>query len=676
MLTRGLVSITFRSLTPGEIIDLCVKAGVKYIEWGGDVHVPHGDTATASAVKAECEAKGINCPSYGSYYRCGEGQDFAPVLKCAEILGVSTIRVWAGVKGSEAVTADERKAIIDDLAAICAAAEKAGMTISLEYHQNTLTDTPESAVKLCGEVGSDALRLYWQPNQNRSFEENTRGLNLVLPYLTNVHVFAWEGKNRYPLADQAAYWRDWIMPIRRLSGTHALLMEFVPEDKPENFLRDAEVLDELIGDDSLALIRRFGYNIPYTDDTSVLATPLPIGDSGVSLRSRITLHPMEGFDSETDGSPSELTLRRYDRFAGGGSALVWIEATSVTRDGRTSPRQLWLHEGNADSYARLAENIHRESKGAKVILQLTHSGRFSSPDGKPAPVIAYHNPVLNQRLSIDPDYPTVTDEYLDRLGDTFVAAAKLARDAGYDGVDIKCCHRYLFSELLAAYDRPGRYGGSYENRTRILLETIRRVRDEVSPGKGFIIASRFGLADMLGSKWGFGGDPSDENGYDLGETLRLLRDMEAAGVRLIDMTMGTPYYNPHINRPYSRGGYLPPEHPLAGVERMITAAAEAQRAVPGIAFIGTGYSYLGEYAAGAAAAAINAGMVSAYGVGRMAFAYPDYPRDVLEGRYDPKKACITCGKCTEIMRAGGTTGCPVRDPKIYAPIYRDKCMNR
>jgi len=412
-----------------------------------------------------------------------------------------------------------------------------------------------------------------------------------------------------------------------------------------------------------------GARIPWDDDLSCLAEKVKIGDSKIELKNSLTIHPMEGFDSEPDGSPTPLTWRRAERMASGGAGLVWVEATSVTEDGRTSSGQLWINEKNLDSFKRLAEMMHEKSDGAPIILQLTHSGRFSKPDNTPKPVISYHNPVMNEKFMIDPDYPVVTDEYLDALPEIFGNAAKMAKDAGFDGADIKCCHKYLFSELLSAYNRPGRYGGSFENRTRVFIDSIKAAA--VHRSEDFILASRFGPYDCIPYPWGFAADRDDYTKIDWEEPDRLYQMMYDCGIRLVDMTLGTPYYNPHVNRPYSGGGYEPPEARLKGVQRLIEASAHMKKSVPGITLIGTGYSYLRQFSPNAAAGAKKAGMIDAAGFGRMAFAYPDFARDILEkGALDTKKVCVTCSKCTAIMRKIHATGCPIRD-REYTPVYQE-----
>ena len=423
-------------------------------------------------------------------------------------------------------------------------------------------------------------------------------------------------------------------------------------------------------EDLLAAAASAGVRLPWSDDLDVLRQEKRIGESNVVMRNRLTVHPMEGFDSTADGSPSELTLRRAKRFADGGAGLIWLEATSVTEDGRTNTGQMWIHEKNADEFARMAEMMHERSGGVPLILQLTHSGRFSKPDNTPRPVISYHNPLMNEKFMIDPDYPVVTDEYLDALPEKFGRAAELAKKAGFDGVDVKCCHKYLFSELLSAYSREGRYGGSFENRTRVFVDSMKAAAVHCSDD--FILASRFGPYECLPYPWGFAADHDDYLKIDWDEPDRLYQIMYDCGVRLVDMTLGSPYINPHVNRPYDGGGYEPPEEQMTGVARLMDAAAHMKESVPGITMIGTGYSYLRQFAANAAAGAVSSGMTDAAGFGRMAFAYPDFARDILEnGGLDLHKVCLTCSKCTALMRAMSCTGCPIRDRDPYLEIYRN-----
>ena len=425
-------------------------------------------------------------------------------------------------------------------------------------------------------------------------------------------------------------------------------------------------------DDVRADLKKLGLELPFSSDTSVLAKGFDVKGEKIHFKNAVAIHPMEGFDSAPDGGPSELTTRRYMRFADSDAGLYWFEAVAISNESRSNDRQLWINEENVDSFKALVDAIHEKTDGAPVICQLTHSGRFSRPENKPAPIISYHNPVLNKPFNIPAEHPVVTDEYLDSLVPQYVKAAKLAKAAGFDGVDIKACHRYLMSELLSAYTREGRYGGSYENRTRLYRDVIAAVKAEVE----IAVGTRLGVHDGIGYPYGFGDDREDLTKFDPTEALRLIGDIHKLGINLINVTMGTPYYNPHVNRPYCKGGYEPPEHPLVGIARMINGAALLQKAYPDITFIGTGYTFLRQFAPELAAGAVSSGMISAAGFGRMAFAYDGFAKDLIADDMKPNKCCVTCGKCTELMRAFTTTGCPVRDSEVYAPIYKAASLKK
>lgn len=427
-------------------------------------------------------------------------------------------------------------------------------------------------------------------------------------------------------------------------------------------------------EDCLEESSQMGLDLSFSQNTGILNKPVDIGD--FRIPNSIAIHPMEGSDGEKDGSPGELTERRYRRFAGSGAGLIWFEAVAVVPEGRATPRQLWIHSGNTASFRKMADMIREvagaesgNSSGPVCIMQLTHSGRFSKPEGKAAPVIAYHNLYLNQRLNLEPDYPVITDQELERLEEKFEEAAILARDAGFDGVDVKCCHRYLNCELLSAYNREGRYGGNFEGRTRFLLNVIDRIRSRI--GNGFIVTTRLNIYDGIPYPYGWGMDRDDCLKCDPAEPLKLVGLLRQRNVKILNLTMGTPYYNPHVNRPYDVGGYIPEEHPLTGVARLVKGIGEIQLAYPDIGIVGTGYSWLRQYAPNLAAGCLERGLATMAGFGREAFAYPGFARDILvNGSMDPKKCCISCSKCSDILRAGGTAGCVVRDAQVYAPVYK------
>lgn len=407
--------------------------------------------------------------------------------------------------------------------------------------------------------------------------------------------------------------------------------------------------------------------LPGMGDVSVLAKP--VEGEGFVCKNAIAIQPMEGCDGTIGGSPDEWTYRRYRRFAAGGAGLVWAEAISVVPEGRANPRQLMLTEDNLDDFRRLTDAMREEAakngeEPPVMIAQLTHSGRWSRPVKDNAPIRMWTSPVLDAHQKLPEDYPIVTDEYLASLPEKFAASTNLARRAGFDGVDVKACHLYLYSEMLGAFDRPGPYGGSFENRTRLFLESIEAARSEIAGG---VLASRVNLYDGTAANWGVGENLS----LDLTEPLMLLDKMWEKGVKLFNITMGTPYYNPHVNRPYCNGGYVPPEDPLAGVARLLEGCAQAQKRLPKAVVLATGLSYLREYAPEIAAGMAQRGEAKLFGFGRGAFAYPDLAHDICQkGKMEHDKCCVTCSLCTKIMRAGGRPGCPVKDTEWYLPEYR------
>lgn len=420
------------------------------------------------------------------------------------------------------------------------------------------------------------------------------------------------------------------------------------------------------------IIRKNGYKIPVSRDLSPLSKKVKLGK--FTLENSLSVHPMEGFDGDENGTPSELSRRRYLRFASSGAGLIWSEAIAVCPEGRTSDHQLMITEQNASEYASLIKEMKKKTS-APIIAQLTHSGRFSHNKNTPYPIIMAQNPEIEKVRPQDTGTPVASDEYLDSLPEKYAAAAKLAVMAGFDGVDIKICHQYLLSEALSAFTREGKYGGSFENRTRLIKNIFAAVRPCVPDD--ILICSRFGISDMLPYPYGYGTDKNDASQPDFSEAVTLLSElMRDYGLCLIDMTMGSPYIAPHINRPYNKGGYVANEHPLVGVERLICGAAAIKEALPSLTVIGTGYSYLKECAPYVAAGALENVCADVIGFGRMAFAYDTFASDMVSGKFDKNKTCISCSKCTELMRKGSVTGCPIRDQEIYLPIYRKAVMGK
>jgi NADPH-dependent glutamate synthase beta subunit-like oxidoreductase/2,4-dienoyl-CoA reductase-like NADH-dependent reductase (Old Yellow Enzyme family) len=404
---------------------------------------------------------------------------------------------------------------------------------------------------------------------------------------------------------------------------------------------------------------------------------------------------MEGCDGDAEGQPSKLTFRRYERFAAGGAGLLWFEATAVLPEGRANPRQLWLNEDSKEAFAaliKLARQKAAETNGPNhkpiIVAQLTHSGRYSKPGGVAHPIIPQRDPYRDTlvpqqkpnpdaKSKIPADWPIVTDDYLDQLQDAYVKAARIAFEVGFDAVDVKSCHGYLINELLACRNRAGKYGGPFENRTRFLLEVIDKIHKEL--GREMPVFTRLGIYDAIPYPYGWAVDKDDYTRPDLTEPKKLIALLRDHGVRLINITIANPYYNPHIGRPFNEpiiGGYPEPEHPLIGVRRLINLAGEIQKQFPDIAIVGTGYSWLQTLFANVAAASKANGLATLIGAGRMAFAYPDFAGDIItKGHLDPQKVCVACSGCTQIMRDGGTTGCVVRDNKVYGPIFEHGRMS-
>ena len=422
-------------------------------------------------------------------------------------------------------------------------------------------------------------------------------------------------------------------------------------------------------------LSRLGVSLPLSEDLSVLGKPAHFGSK--TAPNRFAIQPMEGCDGTADGAPDERTIARYDRFAASGAGLIWGEACAVVREGRANPRQLWINEGNLDAYRRLTDRIREISMkkfgyAPVLILQITHSGRYAKPDGVPAPLIAYNNPIFEKDHPIDASR-IVSDDYLASLPEHFGIAANLAERAGFDGADVKCCHRYLFSELMSAYTRAGNYGGSFENRSRLYLDSVRAAKAAVS--SDFLITSRLNVYDGFPYPYGFGVSTDGSTVPELSESQKLVDILTGNfGYSLLDITIGNPYFNPHVNRPFDMGPYIPPEHPLEGVARMFDCIGTIKRTHPELCIISSGHTYLRALAPYLAAGAVQEGVSDIAGFGRMAFAYPDMPADILAGKpFDAKRTCITCGKCTELMRAGSTAGCAIRNPE-YTKLYREVCM--
>jgi NADPH2 dehydrogenase len=416
---------------------------------------------------------------------------------------------------------------------------------------------------------------------------------------------------------------------------------------------------------------------------SPLAQPYRLPD-GFTIGNRFCVLPMEGWDGTTDGCPTDLTLRRWQRFGLSGAKLIFGgEAAAVRPDGRANPNQLMINEHTlagliALREALMASHATRDRTDDLLIgLQLTHSGRFARPTDKKRlePMILYHHPLLDKKFGLPPDYPLMTDEEIARLVDDYAVAARLAQRVGFGFVDVKHCHGYLGHEFLSAVDRPGRYGGSFENRTRFLREVVAGIRSEAPGLRIGVRLSAFDFVPFRAGREGvgeperfdgpvyryaFGGDGTGQ-GLDLTEPeafLDLLRSLE---VHLVCITGGSPYYTPHIQRPAlfpPSDGYLPPEDPLAGVARQIAVTAALKRHRPDLLIVGSAYSYLQEWLPHVAQRVVRTRQADFVGLGRMMLAYPEMCADVLAGSpLQRKSICRTFSDCTTAPRMGFVSGC-------------------
>ena len=413
--------------------------------------------------------------------------------------------------------------------------------------------------------------------------------------------------------------------------------------------------------DLISYSNQIGVSLPFDEEVksgpdSPLARPYAL-DSRI-IGNRFAILPLEGWDGTADGRPTALTRRRWQRFGLSGAKLIFGgEAVAVRQDAKGSPNQLMISEETVDEIGELRELLVRtheeyfgDSDDLLVGLQLTHSGRVYRPLDKrgPEPRILYHHPVLDRRFGMTRDTPVMTDDDIAQLIEDFIKAAKLAQQAGFDFVDIKHCHGYLGHEFLSAVERPGRYGGSFENRTRFLREIVAGIRTEAP---GLDIAVRFSAFDFVpfqrgadgrgepsefsGGKYlyAFGGDGTGL-GIDLAEPLAFLDLLLKLDIRLVCISAGASY-NAHILRPDFTpllGAYRPPEDPLIGVNRLISITSELKRQRPELAYVGSGYSYLQQWLPNVAQSVISEGMTDFVGIGRMSLCYPDMVADILAGR--------------------------------------------
>ena len=471
-------------------------------------------------------------------------------------------------------------------------------------------------------------------------------------------------------------------------------------------------------DDFRKHVASLGIDLPCEDQiVTGSASPLSQPVTGVTINgkrvsNRWAVHPMEGWDGTTTGGATEEMRRRWQRFGESGAKLIFGgEAMAVRPDGRANPNQIIIIEQNKKDLAGLRDTLiaaHKERYGNTddlvIGFQLTHSGRFCKPNDKKRmePRVAFRHPILDKKFNVTSDSQMFTDDEIDRLIEDYIRAAKVAADVGADFVDIKHCHGYLLHEFLGAHTRPGKYGGSFENRTRILRDVIAGIR---AGGNKIDIGVRLSAFDFVPFKpdpalsqpgklgpgipedyshclpyrYGFGVNQNNPVEYDLTETHQFVRLCGELGVKVIDASAGSPYYNPHIQRPAAyppSDGYQPAHDPLIDVARQINAVRQLKAGMEGAAssapknqgndealpsrpiLIGTAYSYLQEYLPHVAQYVIRNGWADMVGMGRMVLSYPTMLAEAVEkGTLTPKFICRTFSDCTTGPRNGMISGC-------------------
>ncbi len=416
-----------------------------------------------------------------------------------------------------------------------------------------------------------------------------------------------------------------------------------------------------------------GLLLPYSDDFSFYKIPLTI--YGKTLPNRIGIQPLEGFDSNTDGSPSDMVKRRYLRFVNGGAGLIWFEACAVSEDGKCNPWQMALTKSNVDdfkAFIRLMDETSEKNNSAPTfkVLQLTHSGRMSrNEDFSPAPLAARKN-YYEESHNEGPDF-IASDERIEKMVAEHIEAARLAYQAGFDAVDIKVCHGYFLSELLSAFNRPGKYGGSFENRTRALFEIIDGIN---ALPKKINLSVRLNAFDSTPAPYGYGIEKNNDSLIpNLSETIKICEMLRDRGVLLLDISASTPatrLFGPDpADKQYQK---------YASSTDLLTAVKLLKEKVPEITFMCTGLSAFGELGDNIGAGGIKDGWFDIAGFGRQALAYPDFANDILNGNgLDSEKCCIGCNSCYKLMNPGFThAGCIVRDKDLYLPLYKEHVLNK
>lgn len=400
-------------------------------------------------------------------------------------------------------------------------------------------------------------------------------------------------------------------------------------------------------------------DLPFSEHTELMNQKLVI--AGRTVQNRIVCQPMQSCGGKVNGGPDRLTKRRYIRLAEGGAGIIWFESVAVLPEARSQSRHMWLDEHNVEDYKILVQEIKEacfKKNGFEpiILLQLSHSGRYCKPQGVLQPVIVRNNPLFEVDGILDASY-IIGDEELKRLEQTYGACVRLAGEAGFDGVDIKACHQNLINELLSAYNRPGEYGGSFFNRVRFLQNCFEAAHAAVP--KEFIVTTRLSIYDGFPYPYGFGTREYAGLKPDVMQVIEIIQYLDKLfDLPLANISMGNPYINPHIERPYDRGTYIPDEHPLVSVARIVNCTAQVQKACGNVKLVASGLSYLRQFSAQLAAGILEKNYAALVGFGRMSVADPYFPQRLLkEGALSPQRLCTTCGYCTACFHQGRRVKC-------------------
>lgn len=416
-------------------------------------------------------------------------------------------------------------------------------------------------------------------------------------------------------------------------------------------------------------MRKLNLDIPIGDDLSPLSRRVALGKR--TLANSVAINPMEGADARINGEPGEPAFRKYGRLAAAGPGIYWFEACAICEDGRGGPHQFFINRDSIGGFAKLTAHVDkvcrdRHGYAPYKVLQFSHAGRSSHDlHGEPKPLSVCANPYLDKYT---PNLKIVTDEYVDRLIEKAADAAILAMEAGFDAVDLKLCHDFLLREFLSAYTRPGRYGGSFENRTRFYFSCIDRIRART--GGRIDIAVRINAYDSMPYPYGWGMDQTGVMREDLAEPIRLIRMLANTGIRLFSISTMFPRYAP-------RGAGYPANFapdakvmPYEGASLLLEVTRRIKRMVPGAVIVSAGLSWFEQFAANVGAGGICQGWFDIAGYGRQALASPDFIESILAGRIPaPETACRTCDSCFRCLELGWPAGCAAHDP-LYRTLLR------